>query len=605
MKLKKLEINGYKNLGQNTVFNFENCTNYVALIGLNGSGKSNILEAVSKIIHGYHYKKAIISLAEGGFDFLLEYEKDGKTIRLQNNQLFVNNRLRKQSIEQFLPSQVIACYSGEELRLWEDIFAQPYLQYFNKIKLNYLAQKLRFLYINKFSWEIALLTLLCHSGSEDFIKNLLGIADLQDVNISFNFSDVYEHRKAKYSVADTTEFIVPQLTDRLKAEQEFYPATIVENENDQILPDEERLPKEFENQFLKLSEIKGIGLGNLQSDIQNIEWCRKLFDFLFLATMPIKKKLITKVKIEFNNKDVRKLSEGEKKLILIKCISSILADDNSIVLYDEPDVSLHISRKKEIKNLIETNSHFTMLTTHSPKLIKELEEKNVFIVNNNATGVEVLNTDIIRNIEHITDNEFSITDATLAIGSKKPLLLVEGKGDVDYINKAIDILNQKAEIDIDILPFGGAANASDFLKELSKSIPQNKEIIILFDRDDAGKDGMKSCINFSGGKANENTYRKNNYIFLMLPKIANHNDFDFLIEDYFSIAKKNNVATQFINNANGVFNKFPKDLKQKIKDELSKSVNLYVRQDLEGFQTLLDKLKRIINKQENFSLEEI
>lgn len=582
MKLKKLEINGYKNLGQNTVFNFENCTNYVALIGLNGSGKSNILEAVSKIIHSYHYKQLIPDPGKGGFNFLLEYEKDGKTIRLQNNQLFVNNRLRKRGIEQFLASQVIACYSGEELRLWEDIFAQPYLRYFNKVKMNYLAQKLRFLYINKFSWEIALLTLLCHSGSEDFIKNLLGITDLQDVNISFNFSDGYELKKVKYSVAETSEFTIPQFTDRIKSEQEADP-----------------------KQILKISQIASIDLGNIQNENQNNEWCRKLFDFLFLATMPINKKLITKVKIEFNNKDVRKLSEGEKKLILIKCISSILADDSSIVLYDEPDVSLHISRKKEIKNLIETNSHFTMLTTHSPKLIKELEEKNVFIVNNNAASVEVLTTDTIRNIEHLTDNEFSITDATLAIGSKKPLLLVEGKGDVNYINKAIDILNQRAEIDIDILPFGGAANANDFLKELSKSIPHNKEIIILFDRDDAGKDGMKSCINFSGGKANDKTYRKNNYFFLMLPKIANHNDLDFLIEDYFSIAKKNDVATQFINNANGVFNKFPKDLKQKVKDELSKPSNSYVSQDLEGFQTLLDKLKKIINKQENFSSEEI
>ncbi|QYS86100.1 toprim domain-containing protein [Flavobacterium oreochromis] len=289
---------------------------------------------------------------------------------------------------------------------------------------------------------------------------------------------------------------------------------------------------------------------------------------------------------------------------MIKCISSVLADNNSIVLYDEPDVSLHISRKIEIKNLIENKNHFTVLTTHSPKLIKELEEENVFIVNNNNASVEVIDTDTIRNIEHITDNEFSFIDATLAIGSKKPLLLVEGKGDVDYINKAIDILGERNNLDIDILHFGGAANAKSFLDELLKSIPQNKEIIILFDRDDAGKDGMKSCIRFSRGKANENTYRKNNCFYLMLPKTVTHNGDDFLIEDYFPNNKKTDIASNLITSANGAFNNFPKDLKQKIKDELSRSINSYIVQDLEGFQTLLDKLKSIISKQEIFHNEE-
>lgn len=582
MKLLRLSVNGYKNLGANTVFNFENCSNYVALIGLNGSGKSNILEAISKIIHSYYYKQPIPNIATvGGFEFLLEYEKDGNIIRLQNNQIFVNNRLRQKNTKQYLPSQVIACYSGEELRLWEDIFSKPYLQYFNKIKLNYLDQRLRFIYINKYSWESALLTLLCHEQSIDYIKNLLGINDLQDIDISFDFFDDYDTRKEKYSISNTSELTIPQFTDRIKNEQEL-----------------------DANLKLKVSQISSIDLGNLQNENHNNEWCRKLFDFLFLATMPKNKKIIKRIKIEFNNKDVRKLSEGEKKLLLIKCISSVLADNNSIVLYDEPDVSLHISRKIEIKNLIENKNHFTVLTTHSPKLIKELEEENVFIVNNNNASVEVIDTDTIRNIEHITDNEFSFIDATLAIGSKKPLLLVEGKGDVDYINKAIDILGERNNLDIDILHFGGAANAKSFLDELLKSIPQNKEIIILFDRDDAGKDGMKSCIRFSRGKANENTYRKNNCFYLMLPKTVTHNGDDFLIEDYFPNNKKTDIASNLITSANGAFNNFPKDLKQKIKDELSRSINSYIVQDLEGFQTLLDKLKSIISKQEIFHNEE-
>lgn len=45
MKLRNIHIDPYKNLNSN--FSFENNTGYVSLIGLNGSGKSNLLEAIS------------------------------------------------------------------------------------------------------------------------------------------------------------------------------------------------------------------------------------------------------------------------------------------------------------------------------------------------------------------------------------------------------------------------------------------------------------------------------------------------------------------------------------------------------------------------------
>ena len=49
MKLISLHINGYKNLKGKANFDFSHAENYCALIGLNGSGKSNVLEAISLI----------------------------------------------------------------------------------------------------------------------------------------------------------------------------------------------------------------------------------------------------------------------------------------------------------------------------------------------------------------------------------------------------------------------------------------------------------------------------------------------------------------------------------------------------------------------------
>ena len=46
MRLKSLYINDYKNIKEQT-FDFSDNTGYIALIGLNGSGKSNLLEAIA------------------------------------------------------------------------------------------------------------------------------------------------------------------------------------------------------------------------------------------------------------------------------------------------------------------------------------------------------------------------------------------------------------------------------------------------------------------------------------------------------------------------------------------------------------------------------
>ena len=45
MKLNKITFDNYKNLSRE--YSFEQANKYIALIGLNGSGKSNLLEAIS------------------------------------------------------------------------------------------------------------------------------------------------------------------------------------------------------------------------------------------------------------------------------------------------------------------------------------------------------------------------------------------------------------------------------------------------------------------------------------------------------------------------------------------------------------------------------
>lgn len=56
MKIKNLKIEGYKNLDLELIHNAD----IIALIGNNGSGKSNLLEALSLIFRSL-YKKPILN----------------------------------------------------------------------------------------------------------------------------------------------------------------------------------------------------------------------------------------------------------------------------------------------------------------------------------------------------------------------------------------------------------------------------------------------------------------------------------------------------------------------------------------------------------------
>ncbi|EJF54069.1 hypothetical protein SapgrDRAFT_2403 [Saprospira grandis DSM 2844] len=571
MKLKRLEINGYKNLQNKTIFNFENCTNYVALIGLNGSGKSNVLEAISKIIYSYFYKQPI-----SDFTFLFEYEKEGKLIRLENNKVYVNNRERKRSFKGFLPVQVVASYSGEETRLWEDIFEEPYLKYFNKIKLNYINQKLRFLYINKFSWSNALLALLCHNEGKEFIKELLGINDLQgEIKIQFQFSEKYEDRKSKFSIADTSILTIPQLTDRIKREQE-----------------------DEEDKYLQISQIASIDLGNIQNEYQNREWCKRFFEYLFLATSPKNKKLITGVKIEFGNKDIRKLSEGEKKILLIKCISTILASENSIVLLDEPDSHVHLDRKKQIVDTFTNTEHISFFTTHSPTLTKYCAKENIFKIEDGE--VTVANT-IYEGVEYLIDED----DVLKTMFSSNDIIICEGKTDDIYISKALQhFRDEYPTLQFDFLRVGGTD--SDNIKHLLEKfrVDNDKKIIIVVDRDDAGYKVFKSLFPYSNKERQaveiEVFNETGNIVFLMIPPTNSENvSGEFLIENYFNNDKikelaKEEIESKFLDNTS--FAKFP-NIKYNLKKEiLRKHCNQSTPDDMIAFKTLLNKLAEIMTE---------
>lgn len=570
IKLTELKIDGYRNLAEEAVFDFQHSTNYVALIGLNGSGKSNVMEAIAKVFYSFQPKAAAIpTKADGGFDFKLRYTLEGKEIVLENAKISVAGKVRKRTYSQFLPTELIACYSGEETRLWDGIFAKPYLDYFSRIRQNFLAQKLNYLYINKFCWETALITLLCHQESKVKTLALLGLDTDIDIDIDFYFPNDYDSRKAKFEATGANQ-LTTGFTDRLKD----YQANVAGGEG------------------VKISQIDTLELG----EANNKKYCQLLFNYLFLATMPKTKKLITKIDIRFGSKNVKSLSEGEKKIILISVINQVLAGENSVVLLDEPDAHVHLEKKKDILDTIEEGNHLSLFTTHSPTVCKYCLKENVFqLVNGKVTPL----TSIYEGIEYLIDK----TDVLKTMFSSKDIIICEGKTDDIYISKAFEHFKEDyPALRFDFMRVGGT-DSENIKHVLDKfGTERDKKIIVMVDRDPAGLKVYNSLFPDSAKAKGDIDFQKydnrDNVFFLMIPPInAANKSSDFQIENYFTNETIKKLAVDHITTSfseNVPFTGFPRvadDIKTRLLKEYCESST---PQQMEGFKTLLDKLNEII-----------
>jgi predicted ATP-dependent endonuclease of OLD family len=187
MRLEKLKIiTRFKNL-EDFEIDFSNKAGITVLIGNNGSGKSNILEAISSIFAGLYDNKY-----NPNFNYELSYTKDTYKVEVKfENSTYetkvngVNSVLKPEH----LPSQLISSYSGEESRLWETYYKPFYDEYTKALKGASIPDS-ELIYINKYYWNIALLVLHFYDfeASEDIKKFCQDTLGIQTVNyIQFFF----------------------------------------------------------------------------------------------------------------------------------------------------------------------------------------------------------------------------------------------------------------------------------------------------------------------------------------------------------------------------------------------------------------------------------
>ena len=458
MRLKSLYIQEYKNIKEQT-FDFSNNTGYIAFIGLNGSGKSNLIEAIALIFNGILNKKKI------PFEYEIKYEHDGKNYTRKKREAYIDEKKVKTS-EMFYPSSIIACYSGEELRLWHMAFEDYHMHYF-KDAIDGKRSTPNLIYLNKYCWSIALIALMSSENIKikTFLKDNLNIDNLDEIDILIDFAEVENfknHAALKWINRIKEECLDKQEKTTLKSFLSY---------------DVPLLPNQTKE--------------------------RTIFHYLYLLSQPKKNtekgntidKYITRIRIFNKRIPLFSFSEGHKKLILVECITRILGDNSSLLLFDEPDAYVHIALKKEILNSLKEFHGQSILTTHSAILANEIQKtngNNLFFMKDGC----IIDSEIIKKLIDLSGGEMDFISGTVVVGSRK-ILVVEGISDVRCLQKAVEVFAKRDKkyeqlLGINYISSGGTGDVKEIFTEvLAKQINSIEKVVYLFDIDDAGKKGFK------------------------------------------------------------------------------------------------------------------
>ncbi len=572
MKLQAFDIKDYKNLNIDLK---DNTSSIIAFIGNNGSGKSNVLEALSLIFHHLYNK----SEKDIPFNFSIEYEIGAKNlVKITKQKTTVTTTIdgvKKSDPYQHLPKQIVAIYSGEEDRLWKKCYRPLYLDYVSNITsgkntgISIYNEVPKMLYINKFYWHISLLTLLLQSyyNSEDtFCKDVLNINHINSVKFEFN--------KANYqNYADSAVKTFIQTID-IKDEYSLDELQILLEENNYTI----------------------------------IE----AYKYLYIAFTPDGKKMLKNIIIKYNddNLEVEDFSEGEKKMLLIKSALEFAGSEDSLFILDEPDAHVHLSNKIQIKKVFNNYSENrqVIITTHSPTLTDAFEEDSLFMLNSGQL-VPQKKQEILEIVSGDFWNKFQ---QNAFISSRKSIiLLVEGKHDKEHITNAYKALYEDyKDLDFELFKLNTESNIQPFLRGLYESDFDNSKLYIgLFDREKATLDNLKNPKNYDKiehrvfYKIKENDKQNANYYATTLPEIEDKKC-DCSIEMMYAYDKWENAYQKAVNNTLGKtthksIKDYSNDVLNDAKNILSENSNTFTLEDFKEFRKLFDLIREIKKFAEN------
>ena len=442
MRLKHVWIKEYKNL-RNFRFEFGNTSFLNIFVGKNGTGKSNLLEAIIEIF------RHIIEHDNGGdrstFDYTIEYDIDRTTINIssQDGKLIINGEGRKTVGRTLLPDNILVYYSGQNENV-SNIISSYEERFRARIKRADVSESRFFIGVGPDYKELFLTMLLIQPEeckARQFIYNKLGIESVgQELKIELkrpyyadsNRYDIEDRENDRYWKAEgTTKDFLDRL---LKCASQ--PAGGKVRDQGYIAN------RDCYVEYLGIQDVINEFTGTPQQELF------RLFDNL--KTLGMLSKIEVQVTLQGGIAvDIKHFSDGQFQSIYIYSIVEIFKDRNCITLLDEPDAFLHpewqfdfLKQVSDISESMATNNHILMCSHSAATLTSHGQEKiTYFDIKNRYANCYDLPKSIAINKLSSDLMYYSMKVSMLSIIEsiqirKMPILFTEGCTDPTIINHA-------------------------------------------------------------------------------------------------------------------------------------------------------------------------
>ena len=414
MKIDYLKVNSrFKNLDQITI-NFDENQLMTVIVGWNGAGKSNVLEALVSIFRN-------LDLGEPPrFAYEIQYKLDGsstnfaypmwvkvmadpswgdtpsKQYKVQyrhpnQRDMFGDARWDdislskvvrdKKGVSDFLPRYLFAYYSGPSDRL-EGYFRKHRTDFYRLLLRNELELEgeIRPLFYAKpiHSQFVLLAFFLGDSNSQEltFLREQLGIEGLDSVHFVLRRPSWTKSSK-RNELFWGAGGVVREFLERVFPHT-LAPIKITRNEDVSLTGT--NIKNEFFHLFLPdLSALQRVA-GSLSPD--------KFFKMLESTLLS---EIISEVRVRVKVRNVdqalsfRELSEGEQQLLTVLGLLKFTGGKDSLFLLDEPDTHLNpawdVKYLRFLRDFVPNqNSSHVIMITHNPLAIAELQKEQVQIM---------------------------------------------------------------------------------------------------------------------------------------------------------------------------------------------------------------------------------
>lgn len=459
MRLKHIYISEYKNL-KDFSLEFDGESFIDIFVGKNGTGKSNLFEALIEI-----FRLLFEDNYEVKFDFKLLYELEGKEIFVswkwaEEKWLDQQEEEVKKINKSLLPDNILIYYSGHNDKITE--LVESYEDNFKKnLKEANEGDTREFIGIGK-EYKALLLSVLLlqpdNCKAKKFIIDKLGIKSIDD-QFKITLKRPFYSRQKGYDIdvvqAETrfwkAQGITLQFLDKLNSIKK---GTI--KEKGKVRDEGYIYRDDYKDEFILYLDIQDFqekftdaSTHDVFRDLDNLKTIEMLDD------ISIELELLDGSKI-----DVDAFSDGQFQSVYIYSIIELFKDNNCIALLDEPDAFLHpewqydfLTQVFEITEKTSENINILMTSHSAVTLIPHKRDKIAFFdfkkdrtvhsfLLPKKVAIDKLSSKLISYSEQ--DQLLSIIN-TIQI-ENKPVLFTEGKTDPIIIKEAWNKLYPEKEI---------------------------------------------------------------------------------------------------------------------------------------------------------------